>query len=119
MSEKTTNSCSYPDLLKAKLRNKELLLGTCVQTSDPLVVSSAIEAKPDFLWIDTEHAPIGMESLGLIPVLARIRGVAPVIRVGGNDPVLIKKAFDVGAVGVMIPQVESEKEAAQAVSFSK
>ena len=41
------------------------------------------------------------------------------IRVAWNDPALIKKAYDVGAVAVMVPQVDSAEEAARAVEYAK
>ena len=40
------------------------------------------------------------------------------IRVAWNDPALIKKAYDVGAVGVMVPQVDTAEEAARAVDYA-
>jgi 2-keto-3-deoxy-L-rhamnonate aldolase RhmA len=51
--------------------------------------------------------------------MGRQMGVAPVIRVPWNDPAEIKKAYDVGAVGVMVPQVDNEKEAADAIRYAK
>ena len=71
------------------------------------------------MWIDTEHSPYGTESLDVIPVMARNKGVAPMIRVAWNDPTLIKKAYDAGAVAVMVPQVDSAEEAARAVEYAK
>jgi 2-keto-3-deoxy-L-rhamnonate aldolase RhmA len=41
------------------------------------------------------------------------------IRVAWNDPALIKKAYDVGAVAVMVPQVNTPEEAARAVRYAK
>ncbi len=51
-------------------------------------------------------------------MLARNQGVAPVIRVAWNDPHLIKKAMDVGAVAIMVPQVNTADEAARAVQYT-
>ena len=76
-------------------------------------------AGPDFLWIDTEHANFGAEALESIPVIARMRGVAPMVRVAHNDPALIKKAYDVGAVAVMVPQVDTPEEAEKAVEYAR
>jgi 4-hydroxy-2-oxoheptanedioate aldolase len=42
-------------------------------------------------------------------------GVAPVVRVGANDPLLIGRALDAGAAGVIVPLVDTADEAAQAV----
>ena len=47
------------------------------------------------------------------------KGVAPVIRIPWNDPAYIKKAYDVGAVGVMIPQVDTPDEVKQAIHDAK
>ena len=46
----------------------------------------ALDADPDFIWIDSEHMPYGAEALETLPVLIRQRGVAPMIRVAWNDP---------------------------------
>jgi len=40
------------------------------------------------------------------------------IRVAWNDPALIKKAYDVGAVAVMVPQINTAEEAARAVDYA-
>ena len=41
----------------------------------------------------------------MIPIMFRQKGIAPLVRVAWNDPGLIKKAYDGGAVSVMVPQV--------------
>ena len=109
----------YPNPLKQKLHSDELVLGTVLPAPTPYVSGVVCKANPDFIWIDTEHGPFGTESLDPIPTLMRNRGVAPMIRVAGNDPVLIKKAYDIGAVAVMVPQVDTPEEAAQVVRSAK
>ena len=63
--------------------------------------------------------PFATEALDSILVLARMRGVAPMVRVAWNDPALIKKAYDAGAVAVMVPQVDTAAEAAAAVEAAR
>ena len=109
----------YPNPLKAKLKAGETVLGTSLPAPVPLIAGMILETRPDFLWIDTEHAQYGSESLGAIPVQIRQKGVAPMIRVAWNDPALIKKAYDVGAVAVMVPQVNTREEAERAVRYAK
>ena len=109
----------YPNPLKARLKAGETVLGTSLPAPVPLIAGMILETRPDFLWIDTEHAQYGSESLGAIPVQIRQKGVAPMIRVAWNDPALIKKAFDVGAVAVMVPQVNTREEAERAVRYAK
>jgi len=109
----------YPNPLKQKLRNGEIVLGSGLPAPSAFVASVILNTRPDFLWIDTEHAPFGAEALDVIPTLARQRGVAPMIRVAWNDPALIKKAYDVGAVAVMVPQVDTAEQAARAVQYAR
>ncbi len=108
----------YPNPLKQKIKNGELVFGTNIPAASPRLAAAACSADIDFLWIDTEHAPFGMEALETIPAIVRNLGVAPLIRVAWNDPALIKKAYDVGAVAVMVPQVNTAEEAAKAVEYS-
>ena len=109
----------YPNDLKARLKAGETILGTSLPAPVPAIAAVVMNAAPDFVWIDTEHAPFATESLGTIPVMMRQRGVAPMIRVAWNDPALIKKAYDVGAVAVMVPQVNTREEAERAVQYAK
>jgi 2-keto-3-deoxy-L-rhamnonate aldolase RhmA len=46
---------------------------------------------------------------------AEISGIAPIIRVAKNDPACILRVMDVGARGVLVPQVNSAAEALAAV----
>lgn len=105
----------YPNPIKQKLANGDVVFGTGLASFSPHIAGPTLGTGIDFLWIDTEHMPYGAEALDTIPVLARQRGVAPMIRVANNDPALIKKAYDVGAVLVMVPQVNTAAEAAAAV----
>ena len=107
-----------PNLLKQRLNGGELILGTQLPAPSASVTAATCQADIDFLWIDTEHAPYATEALEVLPVLARQHGVAPLIRVAWNDPALIKKAYDVGAVAVMVPQINSAEEAARAVDYA-
>ncbi|MEZ4614645.1 MAG: aldolase/citrate lyase family protein [Caldilineaceae bacterium] len=101
----------YPNPLKQKLKAGELVLGTALPVFSSMVTTMTCRTGIDFLWIDTEHSSNDVESLDAIPVLARNQGVAPMVRVAWNDPHLIKKAYDIGAVAVMVPQVNTAEEA--------
>jgi len=108
----------YPNPLKQKIKSGQLVLGTAIPVFAPNITTLSCQTGVDFIWIDTEHSPYGAESLGAVPVLARNQGVAPMIRVAWNDPHLIKKAVDVGAVAIMVPQVNTAEEAAHAVQYT-
>ncbi len=108
----------YPNPLKQKLQGGELVLGTSLPAFTPQVAGMICNAGIDFVWICTEHSPYSFERLDVIPSLIRQRGVAPMIRVANNDAGLIKKAYDVGAVAVMVPQVDTPAEVAAAVEHA-
>jgi len=109
----------YPSNIRQRIRNNELLLSTAMFTREPHIAASIYQTGPDWVWIDQEHGPWGTESIGMICIMARQAGVAGVIRVPWNTPGDIKKAYDVGAVGVMVPQVDTPEELRDAVRFAK
>lgn len=105
--------------VKEKLRRGEAVWGASALVADPFANQLVISTGVDFLWIDTEHSSFGVESLGLLPVLARRHRCMPVVRVTGLDANLIKKALDAGAMAVMVPQINTAAEAAQAVRAAR
>ena len=109
----------YPSAIRKKISNKELLLGTGMFTRETHVAQIIYNAGPDFVWIDQEHSPWGNESIGTICIQGRNSGVAPITRVQWNDPGEIKKAYDMGAVGVMVPQIDNPEEAEASVRYGK
>jgi 4-hydroxy-2-oxoheptanedioate aldolase len=109
----------YPSDVRQKLATGNPVLGTGMFTREPFVAQSIYQTGADWVWIDQEHQPVGTESVGTICVQGRQNGSAPVIRVPWNNPGDIKKAYDVGAVGVMVPQIDTADDAKNAVSWAK
>lgn len=108
----------YPNPLKQKIRNGDLLLGTVAAGPSSFNTAMVCKSDIDFLWIDTEHSSMDIEQLDVMPIIARQNNVAPMIRIAWNDPALVKKAYDIGAVAVMIPQINTPEEAAKAVEYA-
>jgi 4-hydroxy-2-oxoheptanedioate aldolase len=73
----------------------------------------------DALCIDLQHGMTEMATL--LPMLQAVSqtDTAPVVRVPVNDPALIMKALDLGAMSVIVPMIGSAEEAAKAVSACK
>lgn len=109
----------YPSKIRQRIINNELLLGTQVFSREPHIAALIYQTGPDWVWIDQEHSPWGTESVGMICIMARQADIAAVVRVPWNDPGDIKKAYDVGAVGVMVPQVDNPEEVCDAVKYAK
>ncbi len=94
---------------REKLTRGEPCLGAGITFSDP-AVSEAIGRSADFLWIDLEHNPIGLESMQAHLIAARAAGVAALVRVPGSAVATLKPVLDAGAPGLIVPQVGSLEE---------
>lgn len=67
----------------------------------------------DWLVIDGEHAPNDVQTM-LAQLQALAAGTAtPVIRVPSDETWLIKQVLDIGCQTVLVPMVETEKQASQ------
>ena len=105
--------------MKKILQQNRPLIGTGIFSSDQFIAKKIFQCKPDWLWICLEHSPYSFETIAPIAIDARLNGIMPIIRVGWNHPDLIKRAYDIGASGVMIPQVDTASEAEEAVKYSR
>jgi 4-hydroxy-2-oxoheptanedioate aldolase len=73
----------------------------------------------DWLLLDTEHSPNELDM-----VLTQLQAAAPypshpVVRVPWNDMVTIKRFLDIGAQSLLIPYVQNEQEAKNAVAYTR
>ncbi len=89
--------------------------GVFVFTNAPSSVEILGYAGFDYVVIDTEHGPNDIAAVENMIRAAEVSGIAPIIRVTKNDPVYILRVMDVGARGVLVPQVNSAVEARCAV----
>lgn len=70
----------------------------------------------DALTIDAQHGIIGYpDMVAMLQAISR-HELTPMVRLAGNDPVLIGQALDAGAMGVICPLVSSPEEATRFVS---
>jgi 2-dehydro-3-deoxyglucarate aldolase len=105
--------------LKAKLKSGNLTIGSWVTMGD--LSAAEIMAKAGFEWltIDMEHSAITLDRAQDLIRVVELCGIAPLVRVGANDPVLIKTVMDAGAHGVIVPMVNSAGDAERAVAAVK
>jgi 4-hydroxy-2-oxoheptanedioate aldolase len=68
----------------------------------------------DWILIDTQHGGVTWESLGGVIQGVEAGGTRAMVRVGWNDPRLIMRALDLGAIGVVVPMVSTPQEALRA-----
>ena len=73
----------------------------------------------DFVCVETEHSPLGRESVHAVLGAARAAGRPALVRVAENATVPIASALDDGAAGVIVPRVDSAAEAEAAVAAAR
>lgn len=86
-------------------------VGMWVCSGSPLVAEICAGSGLDWLLIDAEHSPNGLES-----VLAQLQAVAaypiaPLVRVPVGEPVIIKQTLDLGAQNLLVPMVNTAEHA--------
>jgi 2-keto-3-deoxy-L-rhamnonate aldolase RhmA len=103
------------NLLKEKLERGEAVVGAFVGLGHPDVTERLSRMGFDWLLLDGEHGPLGLETMQGMMQAMNGSGCTPIVRPQWNDFVVIKRALDVGAHGVLIPWVNSREEAEAAV----
>lgn len=95
------------------------LRGTFLSLGSPLAARMAAQLGFDWVLIDLEHGACTEGDLPAILIAIEGSRCSPVVRVVSNNQDCVKRALDLGAVGVMIPYVSTAEEAAAAVSYTR
>jgi len=102
---------------RQRLLAGERLFGTMVTLDSMAVVETLRYLGFDWLFIETEHAPLLPDAVERIVQAA---GDTPcIVRLSRGDEISIKRALDAGAAGIMVPQVNSAAYARLIVSYAK
>lgn len=102
--------------LKKILIRKELTIGSWISIDNPITCEIMSKSGFDWLVIDLEHTSISEEGMFRLIQLIDLTDTTPLVRVGENNPLLIKKALDAGAHGIIVPMVNSVEDARKAVN---
>lgn len=100
---------------KRRLQNGEPLIGSHVGLTDPSVTELIGNAGYDYVWIDSEHAPLDLQTLQMHIIAARAAGTASLVRVPFNEPFLAKRVLEMGPDGIIFPMVDSAEECKKAM----
>jgi len=107
------------NLLKLKLKNDQPVIGTWSIISSPIVVEILALSGFDFLILDMEHGIYDQTALDACIRACEAAGCAPIVRVPGINPSAVQWALDMGAHGIVVPQVGNADSAAMAVGMTK
>jgi 2-dehydro-3-deoxyglucarate aldolase/4-hydroxy-2-oxoheptanedioate aldolase len=96
-----------------RLRAGDLLIGTMVSLPSPEIAEILAETGYDWLFIDAEHGAFNPQQT---QSMLQAAGKCPcVIRVPAGEDIWIKKALDIGAAGIIVPQVHTAEQAEQII----
>ncbi len=105
---------------KQQLREGTPKMGLFVNSHSPTVAEQLAHSGYDWLLIDSQHGPMGFETLSNMIGAVGSGGAKSMVRVAGyHDRGGIQQALDVGADGVLVPYINTAEEARAAVSCCK
>ena len=103
------------DRLTQQWGRGDITLGGWLLSADTLVAATVGSLGFDYVGIDEQH---GAATASTVPDLVAALGqqTTPVVRVRENNAAVIGRALDAGALGVIVPLVESAEQAEAAVT---
>ena len=105
--------------VKQKLMRGEPVVGGTIYTNDPNIYSAMAESGFDFLWIEMQHSPLMYDEVAKMIWASKDAPAIPFIRVPDATEGDIQKAADIGALGIVVPMVDTVKKAEAAVRYAK
>ena len=105
--------------LKKKLKRREITLGSWITLGNTSIAEIMAKAGFEWLVVDMEHSAITLDIAQQLIQVIEGCGAVPLVRVGENNATLIKRVMDAGAYGVIVPMVNTKKEAEAAVNAVK
>lgn len=105
--------------LAGALRGEQPLLGIFTSISSPALVEMCGHARFDFVVLDNEHGPAGIETTEHLIRAAKGAGIPPIVRVSGAIQQEILRTLDIGASGIQVPQVNTVEQARLVVASAK
>ncbi|TDI47926.1 MAG: hypothetical protein E2P02_02020 [Acidobacteria bacterium] len=107
------------NVVKQKLADGKPVVGGTVYTSDPNIYCAMADAGFDFLWIEMQHSPLSFSEVARMIWACKDAPAIPFIRVPDATEGDIQKAVDIGALGIIVPMVDTVEEAEAAVRYAK
>jgi 2-keto-3-deoxy-L-rhamnonate aldolase RhmA len=105
--------------LKQKLKEGRTTVGLWVTLEAPSITEIAVALGYDWVVIDAEHGGLDFKEVQDHVRVTRNTPTTPLVRIQEIEQGVIKRVLDVGADGILVPQVYSADEVKQAVRLAK
>jgi len=108
------------NVARDKLEQGQLALGVGIRLSRSVEIAKAMAvAGFDWLFLDMEHGVMSLEACAQISTAALDAGIAPIARVPNGEYAIATRALDNGALGIVVPHVDTAAEAKEVVNRLK
>jgi 2-dehydro-3-deoxyglucarate aldolase len=94
-------------------------IGSWLTLGHNSIVEIMADSGFDWLCIDLEHTVIDLYEAQQMILTIQSKGLKAYVRVGDNDNAIIKRVLDAGADGIIVPMVNSKKDALRAINAVK
>ena len=102
-----------------KLKSGRNIYGTCITSTGPMWPAAIKKSGLDFVFIDTEHIPLGRPELAVLCQQFRSLGISPIVRIPCPDAFMACQAIDGGAIGIVAPYLETPEQILELVGATK
>ena len=108
------------NVAREKLDQGKLSLGVGIRMTRTVEIAKAMAvAGFDWLFLDMEHGVMSLEACAQIATAALDAGIAPIARVPNGEYAIATRALDNGALGIVMPHVDTADEAREVVDRLK
>lgn len=105
--------------IKEKLQQGQPVVGPFIKACSPALIEILGLTGFDYALLDMEHSPVSVEQLEHLVRAAETTGLCPFVRASGISEAEILHPLDKGAVGLLVPMVNTKAEAEQVVHCAK
>lgn len=107
------------NILKQKLARGETTVGMWITLESPSISEIAATLGYDWVVIDTEHGHLDFKEVVEHIRATRNSTTTPLVRIQEIEQGVIKRVLDLGAHGILVPQVVDAAEVERSVRFAK
>jgi len=106
------------DSFRSRLAAGDKLIGTMLTLPSPSVAEILADVGFDWLFVDGEHGPLEVPEV--LAILQAVGDKIPcLVRVAETAEAPIKRMLDLGATGIIVPQVNTAEQAADIVRWAR
>jgi 4-hydroxy-2-oxoheptanedioate aldolase len=105
---------------RERLERGELSIGLGIRLGRSVDIAKILKTSGyDWVFLDLEHSPMSLDTASQISVAALDTGISPIVRVPAMQMAMATRALDGGALGIIMPHVDTAAEARAIVDHLK